>query len=111
MTEPAARMDLNEFRDQGYLQEVNRKFFHPLGLAMFAEFDDGGNVTALGVYDGRDDPEGWRFEHLDLLPHAINIAAQETERSHARINALGYWIQPVDPTQENYRTMIESESA
>ena len=27
-------MDIREFRDKGYLQEVNRQFFHPLGLAL-----------------------------------------------------------------------------
>jgi hypothetical protein len=28
------RMAISEFVDEGYLQEVNRRFFHPLGLAL-----------------------------------------------------------------------------
>ncbi len=28
------RIDIKEFREKGYLQEVNRRFFHPLGLAL-----------------------------------------------------------------------------
>lgn len=27
-------IDIGEFRDSGYLQEANRTFFHPLGLAL-----------------------------------------------------------------------------
>lgn len=36
MTEPK-RMNIKEFREEGYLQEVNRQFFHPLGLALELE--------------------------------------------------------------------------
>lgn len=32
--ETVKRMPVNEFRDDGYLQEVNRRFLHPLGLAL-----------------------------------------------------------------------------
>lgn len=34
MSEPIKYLDMDEFRDGGYLQEVNRRFFHPLGLAL-----------------------------------------------------------------------------
>jgi hypothetical protein len=27
-------LDIKKFRDIGYVQEVNRQFFHPLGLAL-----------------------------------------------------------------------------
>ncbi len=53
-------LDMNVFRDGGFLQEANRKFFHPLGIALSVIVeDDGGNVTGFGiVWDYRDDPEG-----------------------------------------------------
>lgn len=36
-------MDIAAFRGQGYLQEVNRRFLHPLGLALeVTVVDDGG---------------------------------------------------------------------
>jgi hypothetical protein len=57
----APRMDIAEFRAQGFLQEANRLFFHPLGLALFVEVDDDGNETLGGVYDSRDDDEGFCF--------------------------------------------------
>jgi len=55
-------MDLNEFIELGFLQEVNRKFFHPLGLALEMVVDKDGNAKRLGrVWDYRDDPEGMFF--------------------------------------------------
>lgn len=63
MAEEIKRMDLDEFRDKGFLQEVNRLFFHPLGLALEVIIDDEtGKVSHLGgVWDYRDDPEGMFF--------------------------------------------------
>jgi hypothetical protein len=52
------RIDIAEFRDIGYLQEANRRFFHPLGLALEVRVDEAGNETISGVEDCRDDPEG-----------------------------------------------------
>lgn len=31
---PIKHIDITEFREEGYLQEANRLFFHPLGLAL-----------------------------------------------------------------------------
>src|ERR1700757_4623348 len=37
-------IDLAEFREQGFLQEANRQFFHPLGLALeMTIITEGGN--------------------------------------------------------------------
>lgn len=60
-------LDLNEFVSEGYLQEVNRRFFHPLGLAMSVTRDDEtGKVTGItGFWDYRDDPEGIIFGEND----------------------------------------------
>ena len=46
------QMDLNEFLDAGYLQEVNRLFFHPLGLALAFLQDDVDGTTSLFIQDG-----------------------------------------------------------
>jgi hypothetical protein len=55
-------MDFDEFREFGLLQEVNRKFFHPLGLAIEMVVDKDGKATGFGrVWDYRDDPEGMFF--------------------------------------------------
>ena len=62
MVQDIKRIDIKEFREQGFLQEVNRKFFHPLGLALEVIIDDDTGEEKLGgVWDYRDDPEGMFF--------------------------------------------------
>ena len=38
-------MDWKAFQDEGYLMEVNRIFFHPLGLMMVLKNNSKGKVT------------------------------------------------------------------
>ncbi|HRW20620.1 MAG TPA: hypothetical protein P5509_01470 [Bacteroidales bacterium] len=48
-----------ELREKGYLQEVNRRFFHPLGLALSMIIDkEKKNAVAFQIIDCRDDEEG-----------------------------------------------------
>lgn len=62
MTEKIKRIDIKEFREEGFLQEVNRQFFHPLGLALEVLIDDETSQTVLGgIWDYRDDEEGMFF--------------------------------------------------
>ena len=76
-------MDIKEFREKGYLQEANRRFFHPLGLALYIEQNDGNRFKVFfyylkialkhlfnteteiiaGVWDYREDPEGNIFDY------------------------------------------------
>lgn len=56
------RIDVKEFREKGFLQEANRKFFHPLGLALEVIVDgETGDVCLGGVWDYRYDNEGMFF--------------------------------------------------
>ena len=92
------RMSPQEFRDSGYLLEVNRQFLHPLGLAMAVDLDDENGDSFL-VYDDREDPEGWRFGDLSTPEEQAKIAqvAAEVEaRRPTREEALGYWVQPTE---------------
>lgn len=83
MTEPVKYIDIAEFRELGFLQEANRQFFHPLGLALEVVTEecercggDGlnpdnthcepcgglGKTERLGgIWDYRDDPEGMEY--------------------------------------------------
>ncbi len=61
------RIDIAEFRDRGFLQEANRRFFHPLGLALEVIVEKDGTCTLGGVWDYRDDPEGMFFDKEDCL--------------------------------------------
>ena len=54
-------IDIKEFIEKGFLQEVNRKFFHPLGLALSVKDNEDGTWSLNDVWDYRDDPEGMFF--------------------------------------------------
>ena len=58
-------MTVKEFRAAGYLRQVNRQFFHPLGMALEVVIDEEGNERFGEVWDYRDDPEGIRFAEED----------------------------------------------
>jgi hypothetical protein len=78
-------MDIAEFRESGYLQEANRLFFHPLGLALEVIVDDDGNEVLGGIWDYRSDPAGM-FYGDDVINHdKIQLVRNEAEhRKEAR---------------------------
>ena len=94
------RMGAKEFRELGYLQELNRCFLHPLGLALEVMIDEETGDEVFGkVWDYRDDPEGIvfndEFTHLnDKRAIAQRIAFERNKKSATRKELLGYTIQP-----------------
>lgn len=88
-------IDIEEFLEEGYLQEVNRLFLHPLGLALEVTVEDDGSHSISGVWDCRDDPEGVAFASVDA-DKADRVARIHESRKVAREEHLGYWIQPKD---------------
>lgn len=87
--EEIKRIDLNEFKNEGFLQEVNRLFFHPLGLALEVIVDEDGNVEKLGgVWDYRDDPEGMFFTNNSLSTDKIERVRKlrESKIYHRKAN-------------------------
>lgn len=99
-------MDLDDFRDEGYLLEANRQFFHPLGIALFVAFDDDGNATHLGAHDDRDDPEGWYFNvEPDDVAKVAHIAEVADARREPRMARLGYWVQPVETLMQDSKRL------
>ena len=90
------RIDITEFRQQGFLQEVNRQFLHPLGLALEVTIEDDGTERLGGVWDYRDDPEGILFANDTLNPKkALDIQKLMAEKHSTREALLGYVIQPL----------------
>jgi len=69
MVKKIKRMNIQEFRNLGFLQEVNRLFFHPLGLALEVvvkcketpSVADSNEMLIGAIWDYRDDPEGVLF--------------------------------------------------
>jgi len=54
-------MSIKEFRELGLLQELNRLFLHPCGLALEIVQNEDGTEQFGGVWDYRDDPIGMEF--------------------------------------------------
>lgn len=78
MTEPVKYMDIAEFQTAGFLQEANRLFFHPLGLALEVDHAADGTVSLSGVWDYRDDPEGMLYSPSPDDQIAIEWAKAQT---------------------------------
>lgn len=87
-------ISIKEFVEAGYLQEVNRRFLHPLGLALeVMEFEDG-SCELGGVWDHRDDPEGMMFAPGVIDPVKVDrVAGEWHEKAHVREVDYGFIIQ------------------
>lgn len=96
MSEPIKRIDAKEFQEVGFLQEANRQFFHPHGLALEVMVNDDGTVTLGGVWDYRDDPEGICFGDKPDREKAYRVAAERERHVQARIALMGDVVQPLD---------------
>lgn len=91
-------MDIIEFKDLGYLQEVNRQFFHPLGLALAVEDNEAGKWKLSCVFDEREDPEGFLFTEGQMREEDFIVKKEciekEMRKKHAyRIKSFGFDIQ------------------
>jgi hypothetical protein len=90
------RIDIAEFRREGYLQELNRRFLHPLGLALEVVVEEDGSERLGGVWDYRADSEGIYYDGTADAAKAARIDDLLAERSPARKAALGWIVEPVD---------------
>ena len=98
MSDEIKRMDVAEFRSLGFLQEANRQFFHPLGLALEVDVDDDGNERLSGVWDYRDDPEGIIFGPTTIDRDKVDHVARERLRhAEARRLLIGAVVQEPEP--------------
>jgi hypothetical protein len=85
---------VKELREEGYIQEANRLFFHPLGLALSVSVEEDGTESFGTVWDHRDDPEGITFggayvESPDWLRKARNVAQARLKHFPTRASMFG----------------------
>jgi len=93
--EDVKKMSVKEFREQGYLQELNRRFLHPLGLALEVVVHPDGTETIGEIWDSRDDPEGFIFgENMIDADKAIRIHKEGERKYEARHERFGWYTQP-----------------
>lgn len=96
MAEPK-KMSVKEFRELGYLQELNRLFLHPLGLALEVNTNFDGSESFGEVWDYRDDPEGMIFgPGMIDADKAKRIVKEYMAKRDVRRDRLGADIQPVE---------------
>ena len=88
------RMTASEFREAGLLQELNRQFLHPRGLALEVVIADGAESFG-GVWDYSSDPEGVTFH--PTMPLAEKAALANTAapvKAEERLAKFGWIVQP-----------------
>lgn len=93
------RIGAREFRELGLLQELNRLFLHPRGLALEVVID-GDQVEFGGVWDYREDPEGIIFgdsmlDDDESRERAKRVSEMLEDHREAREKLLGSVVQPV----------------
>jgi hypothetical protein len=93
-------MTVQEFTDGGYLQEVNRYFFHPLGLALVAAGSADGPLTSLSLRAEREELDGIIFaqeliQSAEAKEKSRRVSEDWARRSAARQDSLGYTVQPI----------------
>lgn len=89
-------IDIQEFREAGYLQEANRRFFHPLGLALEIFVEEDGTERLDGIWDYRQDPEGVIFgDGVADVEKARRVDAEIESHRPAREALFGDIIQPL----------------
>jgi hypothetical protein len=79
-------IDIKEFREKGYLQEVNRRFLHPLGLSMeIGQHETNGDEIILGIIDLREegikyDLQGSTRDRIERFKHRKTFVDGEMKR-------------------------------
>lgn len=95
-------MDIKEFCDAGYLQEANRRFFHPLGLSLSTS-DNGKGKRTIYVADYRQSSHELHLGIAQQLPRrqwrtcatAVAVSKAWDKRAGMRKKQLGFIIEPV----------------
>ncbi len=100
-------ISINEFRGQGFLQELNRQFLHPLGMALSINVDDDGTESIVGIWDYRDDDKGVFYYDLansndevrleKFRKNAENVESERQKHLTTRNELFGtdYGIEPI----------------
>ncbi len=108
MNDNIKRMDVKEFREMGLLAEVNRTFFHPLGLALEVSVEDDGTESLGGIWDYREDPEGILYSEKNFPDERIKKPRNLSNRSMNK--ELKYWDLPFrDRLEANLMNDFESK--
>ena len=89
-------MSVAEFRRLGLLQELNRRFLHPIGLGLEVVVISENEQRFGRIWDYRSDPEGLKYLDSDISVTSIAIydSMLETKRP-VRVEVIGGVVQEV----------------
>lgn len=99
------KIDIKEFREGGYLQELNRRFLHPLGLALSISIDEETGEEKLDtIWDYREDEEGIMYDLKNSDEERISRFSENSKKIQKELNKklsyrfekFGYGIEPID---------------
>jgi len=99
-------MDIKEFVDNGLLQELNRTFLHPLGLALEVGQRPDGVWDLVGVVDERANTGGLIYTgqvREDAFRKANKATLLREFKSVSRKDKYSYDIQPLRFTSMTQR--------
>ena len=98
MNEKLSTISVKDFYELGFLQELNRLFLHPRGLALSVSIDDEtGSVSFGEIHDYRHDPEGILYgdNTLSWQKHK-NVEDERKKHEDTRVKLFkGTTIQPL----------------
>ena len=97
------KMDIREFRKKGYLQELNRRFLHPLGLALEVVMNDDKPEALNGIWDYREDAEeiiygienSSKERQSTFLINKKFVDDESRKRAELRKEKVGFIIEPI----------------
>ena len=98
------RIDIKEFREKGYLQELNRNFLHPLGLALEVKIDtETGEEILGGIWDYREEETGMIYDLknsdedrlFNFRAKSKMVNKEMTKKLSERWNKYGFGIEVI----------------
>ncbi len=97
------KIDIKEFTKLGYLQEVNRQFLHPLGLALAISINEDGEYKLDSIWDSRNDLQGFQYdlknssrERIKKFQKKFTYIQQQKEKfKNERLKVLGEDIETI----------------
>jgi len=103
-------LKIKDFREKGYLQELNRRFLHQLGLAIEIKISDDGDEVISGIQDHRDDEEGIYYDIANSESDRKEVFKKKKEfidnelkqRNLKRKENIGFTIEEVPNSVEVY---------
>ncbi len=94
MSDDIKRISIKEFRELGFIQEINRRLLHPCGLALEVVMEENGDCELGGVWDYRDDPEGMAYAEGMIDDAKVkSVDKLFYSKMEFRAEELGFFIQ------------------